>query len=117
MAGGDPRRIHLRPQAFGGGVTCVACRLLKVSLHEPRALDPQLDPQLLAERPAGRLVLVGVVSQPVVEVQPDDRIPPDGRGKARRKAGRVRAAGEQGDTVRSRIDEPALANDFAEIVC
>ena len=75
-------------------------------------LDRELDAQLPAEAAAGCFVLVGVVAQPVVEVQREDRIRTLRRRKPRSQTGRVGAAGDQGDDARPGLDQPAVANDL-----
>ena len=94
VAGGDVG-VALEREPRRLGVALVARPRLQVALRARRAVDGERHAEPLAERAAERLVPVGGVAQPVVDVQRPDR------GRARDAHGEV----EQADGVRPARDQ------------
>ena len=98
VAGGDRRPAGLR-QRRGGRVARLPGPGLQVAgaRRAARALDPQRDPEPLAESRAVGLVRAGALAQTVVDVQGGDRPRPEQAAPRRRAGRRSRAPREHRD--------------------
>ena len=114
VAGGDPVGARAGPQALGGVVARRSRLGLEVALAELRALDVQVDAEQAAERPRRLLARVGRLAQAIVDVQGVDVGSLEGGREAGRRAGRIRAAGDQNDAAGMRVDEAAASNDVGQ---
>ena len=105
VAGRDPVGVESIAQPLGRLVAGVAGHGLDVARRQQRALDVEVDPELGAEGARRPLVLVGVLAQPVVEVDRSHGRGTAERGQRRGGAGRVRPAGDEHDSARAWIQQ------------